>query len=204
MAHDGDLEAAAAAQYHAVQGDPSEHEASGRRFSRDGLLCALGCLLVVLVVSIFISDMSTLGERLHHHDFDAFSVRLSGHEGIEPASPAAVVSPVFRVTLRTMDGACVDRAVATVLYSGVALGWGRAAPLDCAARRRERDVVELVARGQGVGLSERLRGRMASEWRRSGALELDVDVRIFDEETYPIHVKYRYIPNRVVQCKFDM
>jgi hypothetical protein len=41
--------------------------------------------------------------------------------------------------------------------------------------------VEVVARGAGVGLSQRLRDRMASDWR-SGTMELDLDVTTYKED----------------------
>uniref|UniRef100_A0A0E0C8A7 Late embryogenesis abundant protein LEA-2 subgroup domain-containing protein n=1 Tax=Oryza meridionalis TaxID=40149 RepID=A0A0E0C8A7_9ORYZ len=163
------------------------------------------CLRYFLLATFLATLLSLMAygqwnSMFRDHDLDAFSVRLAGYEGIDLGRPAATVSPKFRVTLGTANGACVDRAAVTVLYSGVALGWARAEPRDCAAGRLERDV-EVVARGQGVGLSDRLRARMASEWRRSsGALELDVDVKIFDEDTYPVHATY-HIPDRVMLCK---
>uniref|UniRef100_J3L4I6 Late embryogenesis abundant protein LEA-2 subgroup domain-containing protein n=1 Tax=Oryza brachyantha TaxID=4533 RepID=J3L4I6_ORYBR len=209
--HGEDLEAAAAAPYHAVEGDPREHEAPGRRrCSRACLLWTLGLLagVTVLLLLLVSTPASTrpatptatlpLRGKLLDRRFDAYSVRLAGYEGIDPGRPAAVVSPEFRLTLRTANGACVDRAAVTVLYSGVALGWARVEPRDCAARRWRREL-EVVARGQGVGLSERLRCRMASEWRSSGALELDVTVKAFDEFTSPDHAE-RHVPDRLILC----
>ncbi|CAD6237609.1 unnamed protein product [Miscanthus lutarioriparius] len=76
-----------------------------------------------------------------------------------------------------MNRTCFDRADVVVSYAGVALGWARAEPWDCAEKRRAKDV-EVVARGGGVGLPMHLRDRMASEWR-SGKMELDIDVTIF-------------------------
>ncbi|EEE55454.1 hypothetical protein OsJ_03615 [Oryza sativa Japonica Group] len=213
MAHGEDLDlqaAEAAAPYHALQGDLREHdEASGRRCSQACLLWTLGLLGLTMFLSTFAffstttrpAATPTLGGR-YYHDHDAFSVSIAGYEGIDPGSAGAAVSPAFRVTLGTANGACVDRAAVTVLYSGVALGWAHAEPRDCAAGRRERDV-EVVARGQGVGLSERLRGRMASEWRSSGALVLDIDVKAFDEVTSPAYAA-RHVPDRLIICKVTL
>ncbi|KAF8663843.1 hypothetical protein HU200_055178 [Digitaria exilis] len=50
--------------------------------------------------------------------------------------------------------------------------------MDCAEGRWTKDL-EVVARGGGVGLSRRLRDGMASDWRSSGALELDVSVVMY-------------------------
>ncbi|KAI5000649.1 hypothetical protein ZWY2020_005238 [Hordeum vulgare] len=107
------------------------------------------------------------------------SVHLTGYDGIDPGAAGRVVSPAFNVTLRLND-TCVDRADVAVMYSGVALGWARVDPRDCAKRRWAKDV-EVVARGAGVGLSQRLRDRMASDWR-AGAVELDVDVTTYKED----------------------
>uniref|UniRef100_A0A0D9V698 Late embryogenesis abundant protein LEA-2 subgroup domain-containing protein n=1 Tax=Leersia perrieri TaxID=77586 RepID=A0A0D9V698_9ORYZ len=216
MAHgeeDLDLEAAAAAPYHAVKGDPREHDesASGRRrCPQPCLLWTLGLLSLTMLLSTFAffsntAATPTLGLGRRYHDHDAFSVRIAGYESINPGRPGAAVSPSFTVALRKMNGACVDRAAVTVLYSGVALGWARVEPRDCVAPRQEplRRELEVVARGQGVGLSERLRRRMASEWRSSGALELDVDVKMFDEVTSPGYA-VRDIPDRLIFCKGRM
>uniref|UniRef100_A0A0E0JP92 Late embryogenesis abundant protein LEA-2 subgroup domain-containing protein n=1 Tax=Oryza punctata TaxID=4537 RepID=A0A0E0JP92_ORYPU len=158
------------------------------------------CLWYFLLATFIATLLSLMAygqwkSMFRDHDLDAFSVRLTSYEGIDPGMPAAT-----RVTLWTANGAYVDRAAVTVLYSGVVLGWARAEPRDCAAGRLERDV-EVVARGQGVGLSEHLRARMTSKWwRLLGALELDIDVKIFDEDTYPVHATY-HVPDRVMVCK---
>ncbi|OEL33651.1 hypothetical protein BAE44_0005329 [Dichanthelium oligosanthes] len=93
-----------------------------------------------------------------------------GCDSIDPGAPGRVVSPAFDITLR-MNKTCADRADVVVAYAGVALGWARVEPRDCEEKRWAKDV-EVVARGEGVGLPERLRDRMASEWRRSGTLEV--------------------------------
>ena len=102
---------------------------------------------------------------------------LRGYDGIDVARPGTVVSPEFNLTLR-MNKACADRAEVVLTYSGVALGWARVEPRGCVSREPWGRDVELVARADGVGLSGRLRERMASEWRRSGRVELDGDVVI--------------------------
>ncbi|KAF8663842.1 hypothetical protein HU200_055177 [Digitaria exilis] len=77
-----------------------------------------------------------------------------------------------------MNNTCVDSARVAVVYSGVALGWARVEPMDCAEWRWTKDL-GVVARGGGGGLSRRLRDRMASDWSSSGALELDVSVVMY-------------------------
>ncbi|KAL6614420.1 hypothetical protein ACP70R_036690 [Stipagrostis hirtigluma subsp. patula] len=164
-----DLEAAAE-PYHALQADDPQHAAaSGGR--RRGFLVASA--VVALFLALAIIDVFSLTRRA-----PSFTVDLTGYEGIDPARAGRVVSPAFNVTLR-MNNTCVDSADVAVMYSGVALGWARVEPRDCAEGRWGRDV-EVVARGGKVGLSRGLRDRMASDWR-SGVLELDVDVKTYGE-----------------------
>jgi hypothetical protein len=110
----------------------------------------------------------------------AFSVGLAGYEGIDMARPGTVVSPAFNLTLRT-SRTCLDRAEVVLTYSGVALGWVRVEPRGCVSREPWREYVQVVARADGVGLSRRLRERMAAEWRRSGRVELDADVAVYND-----------------------
>jgi len=126
----------------------------------------------------------------------SFSIDVLGYDGIGPAAEA-VLSPAFNLTLHPRN-TCVDRADVTVLYSGVALGWATTEPRDCAGRRRDK-AVEAVARGEGVGLSERLRARLSSEWS-TGTAELDVDVKVFGRKRDGID-RGGDIPTKVILCK---
>ena len=123
----------------------------------------------------------------------SISVHLTGYDGIDPGGAARVVSPAFNITLRLND-TCVDRVDVAVMYSGVALGWARVDPLDCAERRWAKDV-EVVARGAGVGLSQRLFDRMASDWR-SDTMELDIDVTTY--KAYPLSTDTEYPQDMIV------
>ncbi|KAM3351724.1 hypothetical protein ACQJBY_023579 [Aegilops geniculata] len=134
-------------------------------------------LLVSALISVLL--MVALSTVMDRRSNSVVSVHLTGYDGIDPGAAGRVVSPAFNITLRLND-TCVDRADVAVLYSGVALGWARVDPRDCAKRRWAKDV-EVAARGAGVGLSQRLRDRMASDWR-SGAVELDVDVTTYMED----------------------
>jgi hypothetical protein len=102
------------------------------------------------------------------------------------ARPGSVVSPAFNLTLRTTK-TCVDHAEVVLSYSGVALGWARVEPHGCVSREPWGRDVQVVARAHGVGLSRRLRvrERMASEWRRSGRVELDADMVIYNDAHGP-------------------
>ncbi|RLM93859.1 hypothetical protein C2845_PM08G26850 [Panicum miliaceum] len=93
----------------------------------------------------------------------SYSVDLTGYDGIDAGRAARIVSPAFNVTLR-MNDTCVDSARVAVTYSGVALGWARAEPRDCAEGRWGEDV-EVVARGGGWGC----RSASATAWHLTGA-----------------------------------
>ncbi|RLN24938.1 hypothetical protein C2845_PM07G24780 [Panicum miliaceum] len=126
----------------------------------------------------------------------SFSVHLAGYDGIGPAAEA-VTSPAFNLTLH-LRNTCGDRADVTILYSGVVLGWATTEPRDCAGRRWDK-AVEAAARGEGVGLSERLRDRLLSEWS-NGTAELDVDVKVFGGKRDGID-RGGDIPTKVILCK---
>ncbi|KAG2601057.1 hypothetical protein PVAP13_5KG566700 [Panicum virgatum] len=171
-------EAARPVDYYDIFADPRDDEAPpvwgyrapscwSRMSDEDRILgppvliatCLLMALLVVASIYVQVFNVPP-----------SFAVGVAGYGGIDPGRPGRVVSPAFDVALRA-NKTCVDRA-------GVALGWARAEPWDCEEKRWEKDVV-VAARGDRVGLPEHLRDRMESEWR-SGTLELDVDVEIFD------------------------
>ncbi|RLN24225.1 hypothetical protein C2845_PM07G24440 [Panicum miliaceum] len=172
-----DLETATAEPYHAMKADDDDACGRGRRgccSAVSSLLSAENEVLPVAVLSVF-AILLIVGLTYRE---PSYSVDLTGYEGIDPGRAARIVSPSFNVTLR-MNDTCVDSARAAVTYSGVALSWARAEPRDCAEGRWAKDV-EVVARGGGVGLSRRLRDRMASDWR-SGGVELDVSVTMYRE-----------------------
>uniref|UniRef100_M8BF17 Late embryogenesis abundant protein LEA-2 subgroup domain-containing protein n=1 Tax=Aegilops tauschii TaxID=37682 RepID=M8BF17_AEGTA len=179
---DFDLEQAA---YHAIPSDPrgggDDDEAPvlgnapAARFSDKERLCLL-LIFSVPLVALMLFPMYYMEQA----NVVSFSVGLAGYEGIDPARPGRVVSPAFNLTLR-MNKTCADRAEVVLTYSGVALGWARVEPRACVSREPWGRGVEVVARADGVGLSGPLRERMASEWRRSGRVELDVDVAVYWE-----------------------
>ncbi|KAF8766189.1 hypothetical protein HU200_007693 [Digitaria exilis] len=131
---------------------------------------------MILTLSLLLTLAIVLVIGLTYRE-PSYSVDLTGYDGMDPGGAARIVSPSFNVTIR-MNNTCVDSARVAVVYSGVALGWARVEPMDCAEGRWTKDF-EVVARGGGVGLSRRLRDRMASDWRSSGALELDVSVVMY-------------------------
>lgn len=171
-----DLEAAAAEPYHAMKADDPKPAARGR--NRRGC-CSAACPFITAIMggsTLAALAIIVAAGALTTYPEPSYSVELTGYEGIDPGRAARLVSPSFNVTLR-MNNTCVDSARVAVTYSGVALGWARVEPRDCAKGRWAKDV-EVVARGGRVGLSRRLRDRMASDWL-SGAVELDVNVMVY-------------------------
>ncbi|KAF7030964.1 hypothetical protein CFC21_042382 [Triticum aestivum] len=178
---DFDLEQAA---YHAIPFDPRGDDddeapvlgnAPAARFS-DKQRLSLLVVFSVALVALMLFPMYYMEQA----NVVSFSVGLAGYEGIDPARPGHVVSPAFNLTLR-MNKTCADRAEVVLTYSGVALGWARVEPRGCVSREPWGRGVKVVAKADGVGLSTPLRERMASEWRRSGRVELDVDVAVYWE-----------------------
>ncbi|KAL6616137.1 hypothetical protein ACP70R_038407 [Stipagrostis hirtigluma subsp. patula] len=201
-----DLEAAAAADPYDDMETNTHHAASYGR--RRGCSAAFypsvgneGCFTLVwtgvtMAVSFVVISAITATLYLTYRP-PSFAVDLTGYEGIDPARAGRLVSPAFNVTIR-MNNTCVDSADVAVMYSGVALGWARVEPRDCEEGRWGKDV-EVVARGGGVGLSQRLRDRMASDWR-SGVLELDVDLKKY----YAGRRTDTEIPRSMIVCKVTM
>jgi hypothetical protein len=176
-----DLERAA---YRAIPADPGDDEAPVLANAPPATTSSnLGWrdYLALVIVSVLATAL-LLGpaEYMTRANMPAFSVGLAGYEGIDMARPGTVVSPAFNLTLRT-SRTCLDRAEVVLTYSGVALGWARVEPRGCVSREPWREYVQVVARADGVGLSRRLRERMAAEWRRSGRVELDADVAVYND-----------------------
>ncbi|CAM0883437.1 unnamed protein product [Alopecurus aequalis] len=153
----------------------------------DGPWCVTFITMTVVVVLVMLPML------IMNPGNPSISVHLTGYDGIDPGGAARVVSPAFNITLRLND-TCVDRADVAVLYSGVALGWARVDPRDYVKRRWAKDV-EVVARGAGVGLSQHLRDRMASDWR-AGTMELDIDVTTYKEDPPSTDTEYPLIVHK--------
>ncbi|CAM0903803.1 unnamed protein product [Alopecurus aequalis] len=132
----------------------------------------------------------------HQSLVPTFSVDLAGFDGID--TPAPVVSPTFNLTLHGASSRqssewwelCNERGTVAVSYAGAVLAWGRV-PGFCVAEGAQKHVM-MLALGAGVGLSDELRGRMASE-RRSRSAVVDVDIVL---DSYVDHWK-RFLSCRV-------
>ncbi|KAL6615911.1 hypothetical protein ACP70R_038181 [Stipagrostis hirtigluma subsp. patula] len=110
-----------------------------------------------------------------------FSVQLVDARGLDaPPEQDAPISTSFNLTLHAANHRALDRCYrngeAVVRYSGHTVAWGRTRAF-CLAAKEARDV-PVVAWADGVGLPESVRERMAAD-RRAGAVELEVDVRLF-------------------------
>ncbi|CAL5038418.1 unnamed protein product [Urochloa decumbens] len=117
-----------------------------------------------------------------------FSVQLPAIKGLDmPASAAAAapgsplsISPAFNVTLhasnRRATRRCYHNGEALVSYAGFTLATGRV-PGFCVPAKGAREI-RFPASADGVGLPEHVLDRMAREGH-AGAVELDVDVRLF-------------------------
>jgi hypothetical protein len=151
---------------------PRKHEEAplDRRIS--ALL--IGAFIAVVLLAILLPDL----ER-HQIPVPTFSVDLAGFDGLD--GPGPLISPAFNLTLHGVSSSRIsesceyynERGTVAVSYGGAVLAWGRAPEFCVAEGARKR--VRMVALGAGVGLSDELRGRMASE-RRSRSAEVDVDV----------------------------
>ncbi|VAH24872.1 unnamed protein product [Triticum turgidum subsp. durum] len=135
-------------------------------------------------------------EAMVYANIPSFTVHLTSYDGIDAARPARVVSPAFNLTIR-INKTCADRADVVVSYADVALSWGRVEPHDCTGERPGRDVA-VMAQGKGVGLSRGLRQRMAEERRGSAALELDVEVTVYND--VPDHIFGPDVRDNVMSC----
>ncbi|CAO2197872.1 unnamed protein product [Urochloa humidicola] len=141
---------------------------------------AMFCFLSILVL-MFVSTYAS-GAR----DETKFSMQLAGYEGLNATHGHTVsVSPVFNLKVRVenprvlLQPWCYNGGEVTVSYSDVALAWGHV-PRFC---MKTMVPVELTVApwGREVGLSEDLRGRLASDWRM-GTAQILVDIKLFYEE----------------------
>ncbi|RCV34524.1 hypothetical protein SETIT_7G166000v2 [Setaria italica] len=118
--------------------------------------------------------------------YPTFSVDVAGLDGLDGPEPAPTVNPAFNLTLHGVSprchimslGMCQERGAVAVSYAGAVLAWGRV-PTFCVPVHGQRHV-GMVALGADVGLSDELRGRMASE-RMSRSAELEVWTVIFQK-----------------------
>jgi len=112
-----------------------------------------------------------------------FSMELAASEGLGNATAGGtLLSPAFGLKLRAKNArvlqpwCCDNGGEVVVSYSGAALAWGRVPPF-CVERRAPTELT-LVPWGRGVGLTEDVRQRLASELR-VGTLQGTVGMKLF-------------------------
>ncbi|KAL6846076.1 hypothetical protein ACP4OV_023524 [Aristida adscensionis] len=114
------------------------------------------------------------------------AVELAGVEGLNLNATLGrrTVSPAFNLKVRVENRRvvqpwCYTGGEAVVSYSGAALAWGRV-PRFC-VRRKAPTEFTVVPWGRGVGVSEDLRRRLASDWH-TGAVKIRVDLKVFHDD----------------------
>lgn len=110
-----------------------------------------------------------------------FSVQLPAITGLDTTTLASTISPAFNVTLhasnRRATGRCYHDGEALVSYAGFTIATGRV-PGFCLHGKGAGEIRLLASAHGGVGLPRHLLDRMATE-RRVGAMQLDVEVKLF-------------------------
>ncbi|CAL4961768.1 unnamed protein product [Urochloa decumbens] len=135
---------------------------------------SLASFLALFMVVIFGSGATEVA---------TFSVELAGFQGLNATQGNNVVSPTFSLKVRVenprdLQPWCSNGGKVVVSYSGVALTWGDV-PGFCVQRKASRDMV-LLPWGKGVGLSEGLRRRLASELF-AGTAQVLVEMKLFND-----------------------
>jgi hypothetical protein len=131
-----------------------------------------GCFVLVVITVLAMVLLALYAILTLTYRQPSFSVHLTGYDGIHPGRAARLVSPSFNITLR-MNHTCIDSADLAVTYSGVARG---------AAGLRGRAALGEGPRGRGTGTrGGGCRGASVAAWRRTGTVELDVDVKMYPE-----------------------
>ncbi|KAE8781060.1 hypothetical protein D1007_45721 [Hordeum vulgare] len=166
-----------------VEAGASRHDPPIVPGKHEEILGLLGVLGLVLMTSVLLAAFialvaAVIPERDQYQILrvPTFSVDLAGQ------TLASSLSPAFNLTLHGVSNqssgssstsVCQESGTVAVSYAGAVLAWGRVPGFCFGEHAHER--VGMVALGAGVGLSDELRDRMASE-RRSRSAEVDVDI----------------------------
>ncbi|KAJ1286832.1 hypothetical protein BS78_03G382200 [Paspalum vaginatum] len=102
-----------------------------------------------------------------------FSVELAGFDGLNATTLGNIVSPAFSLKPWGSNGGKV-----VVTYSGLALAWGDVPGFT--VQKKAATELALVPWGRGVGLSENLRRRLASELF-AGTVQVMVEMKLFSD-----------------------
>ncbi|KAJ1254972.1 hypothetical protein BS78_K302900 [Paspalum vaginatum] len=127
-----------------------------------------------------------LSPVVHYLCFDKppkFSVHIV-QAGLDDGDDAPAAATAINITLHASNkhgstSVCYRQGEAVVRYSGFTLAWGRTRTF-CVGAKDTRDV-PVVAWADGVRLPKLMHDRMAAE-RRAGTAELEVNVKLFEED----------------------
>ncbi|CAL5006573.1 unnamed protein product [Urochloa decumbens] len=114
-----------------------------------------------------------------------FSMDLMGFQGLN-ATLGNTVSPTFSLKVRVesphiiVQPWCYHGGNAVVSYSDVVLAWGHV-PRFCIERKRTPTELIVLPLGRGVGLSEGLHRRLASELHM-GTAQVMVEMKLFYDD----------------------
>ncbi|KAL6615924.1 hypothetical protein ACP70R_038194 [Stipagrostis hirtigluma subsp. patula] len=148
--------------------------------------------LILYALIIAVTPMMTLPLLFMPYidEVPSYTVDLAAFQGLMTNATLGhrAVSPAFNLTVHAenrlaFQGWCHNHGEVVVSYGGAALAWGRV-PGFC-LRRRSAANFTLVAWGKGVHLSDELRGRLTSEWRKGTG-------KVF------VEMKLHYYPNYYV------
>ncbi|KAL6614626.1 hypothetical protein ACP70R_036896 [Stipagrostis hirtigluma subsp. patula] len=144
------------------------------------------------VALLLVPLLSLLLEHSRVHS-PKYTVDLAAFQGLTTTTTnnAAIIgrtvnSPAFNLTVHvdntpSFAAFCLNRGEVVVSYSGVALAWGRV-PGFCVQRRAAANLT-VVAWGKGICLSDDLRGRLTSDWRR-GTAKVLVEMKLYHYANY--------------------
>ncbi|KAI4976014.1 hypothetical protein ZWY2020_049621 [Hordeum vulgare] len=154
-----------------------------RKFEVLALTGLVGLVMLIAGLLALVQAVIPEGDQYHYEIFrvPTFSIDLAGFDGLDGQTLAPSLSPTFNLTLHGVSyqssgslEICHQHGTVAVSYAGAVLAWGRV-PAFCFGEHAH-DRVGMVAMGAGVGLSDELGNRMASERRRSRSAEVDVDI----------------------------
>ncbi|TVT99042.1 hypothetical protein EJB05_55598, partial [Eragrostis curvula] len=158
--------------------------------ARDVQGCILGASIIVLMLVCVFGTGAT--------EVASFSVKLTGFKGLN-ATLGNTVSPSFKLKVRVenprrLQAWCSNGGEVVISYVGVALAWGQV-PGFCVPRKEVRKFI-LLPWGRGVGLSEDLHRRLASELL-TGTTHVLAEMKLFKDA-------YHWTPSEAYSGRFQL
>ncbi|KAL6614637.1 hypothetical protein ACP70R_036907 [Stipagrostis hirtigluma subsp. patula] len=154
---------------------------------------AFDFVIMAMLAAIAVFIIFFLLVLLDEKNVAEFSMDLAAVDGLN-GTVGRTVSPGFGLTVkvanpRTWQAWCSDGGEVVVSYAGVSLAWGRV-PSFCVARKGTAELTA-AASGRGVGLSDDLRRRFATEWSTSTASVVAEMKLFYDGNGWPCMYAYR-------------